>query len=67
MFIESLPTVSTADSCNQSLRTEVPGAIKIFSKQDHIIKADPSLLKGPERRAKAKILQPFTGNGDASI
>jgi hypothetical protein len=28
---------------------------------------DPSLLKGPERRAYAKILQPFTGNGDVSI
>jgi hypothetical protein len=28
---------------------------------------DPSLLKGPERRALAKILQPFTGNGDLSI
>jgi hypothetical protein len=28
---------------------------------------DPSLLKCPERLAKAYILQPFTGNGDASI
>jgi hypothetical protein len=28
---------------------------------------DPSLQKGPERRAKALILQPFTGNGDVSI
>jgi hypothetical protein len=27
---------------------------------------DPSLLKGPERRASAKILQPFTSNGDVS-
>jgi hypothetical protein len=28
---------------------------------------DPSLLKGSERRAKAQILQPFTGNGVVSI
>jgi hypothetical protein len=28
---------------------------------------DPFLLKGPERRAQAKILQPFTGNSDVSI
>jgi hypothetical protein len=28
---------------------------------------DPSLLKDPERQAYAKILQPFTGNGDVSI
>jgi hypothetical protein len=28
---------------------------------------DPSLLKDPESRAYAKILQPFTGNGDVSI
>jgi hypothetical protein len=28
---------------------------------------DPSLLKGPERRAQAKILQTFTGSGDVSI
>jgi hypothetical protein len=28
---------------------------------------DPSLLKGPERRAYAKLLQPFAGNGDVSI
>jgi hypothetical protein len=25
------------------------------------------MLKGPERRALAEILQPFTGNGDVSI
>jgi hypothetical protein len=28
---------------------------------------DPSLLKGPERRGKAYILQPFTGNGNVCI
>jgi hypothetical protein len=28
---------------------------------------DPSLLKRPERRAKAKILQPFIINADVSI
>jgi hypothetical protein len=28
---------------------------------------DSFLLKGPERRAKAYLLQPFTGNGDVSI
>jgi hypothetical protein len=28
---------------------------------------DPSLLNGPERQALAKILQPFTSNGDISI
>jgi hypothetical protein len=28
---------------------------------------DPSLLKGPACRAYAKILQPFTGNGDISM
>jgi hypothetical protein len=27
---------------------------------------DPSLLKGPERRAYALILQVFTGNGEVS-
>jgi hypothetical protein len=28
---------------------------------------DPSLLKDPERRAQAKFLQSFTGNGGVSI
>jgi hypothetical protein len=28
---------------------------------------DPSRHKGPERRAMAEILHPFTGNGDISI
>jgi hypothetical protein len=28
---------------------------------------DPFLLIGPERRAYAYILKPFTGNGDVSI
>jgi hypothetical protein len=41
--------------------------IKYFSYYRLPYDKDPSLLKSPERRAQAKIFQPFTGSGDASM
>jgi hypothetical protein len=42
------------------LRPEKPRSQQVWHDKD------PSLLKVPKRRAQAKILKPYTGNGDVS-